>query len=37
MDTDETETYELDYAMLTDELFWYMISNPNAKVPYLVR
>jgi hypothetical protein len=36
-ETEETETFELDRAMLTDEIFWEMVMRPWGRVPYLVR
>lgn len=32
----DDEIFELDRAMLTDEIFWAMIANPANRVPYLV-
>lgn len=32
----DEEIFELDRAMLTDEIFWQMIANPSSRVPYLV-
>lgn len=33
----DAEVFELDRAMLTDDLFWEMIQNPGHRVPFLVR